>query len=261
MLRAVLGQQDYGAYDDKSNAKPLVAIAVPVSVSITIKPLLATEKFEPAAAQKKLLLRCARLDLSYLGRRAMLRDLSTHVLLNVLTVDAVNYFLEWTACQDQLLACCDPFNIPWVPQLGALAPCGWLVNHSLSYALFAYTHSGTCWERHATLVVAQLVWFFFEMITFSHTYAWERITYYNMSEGHPAKESPFVFGAAEGHPCPERPYFSTWIPIWQDFVYNSVGQLAGWLLFLWMRRRRPGRGCVAHAAPADSDAARPVASR
>ena len=44
-----------------------------------------------------------------------------------------------------------------------------------------------------------------------------------------------LFGAGEGHPCPWRPYFSTWIPIWQDFPYNIAGQLIG-LLYVWLRQ-------------------------
>ena len=230
-MRRAVRERAYAAYRDKSASMPPT---VPVFVSIN--PIgIATAKFDPAAAAEKSLLTRLRSDvLPYLGY---------HMLLNILTVDAINYTLEWTVCQDQLLACCDPFNLPFLTELGALTPCVWLVVHTLAYMHAAYAYAGTSWERHANLAVAQLLWFFFEMLTFSHTYAWEKTTYYNSSEGHPAKESPLVFGAAEGHPCPERPYFSTWIPIWQDFVYNTVGQVAGWLLFVWiMRRRRQSRG-------------------
>ena len=169
--------------------------------------------------------------------------LGYHLLLNILTVDAINYFLEWTACQDQLIACCDPFNIVWLPQLGTLAPCMWLVGHTLAYMNAAYTYAGTSWERHANLAVAQVVWFFFEMLTFSHTYAWERITYYNNSEG---AGSPFnfLFGGADGHPCPERLYF-----------FDVDTHLAGFHL----QYRRPG-GRLAplplHASPQRKDRAR-----
>ena len=229
-MLAALKRRAYATFDDEhasTDSKSEVAVGAPIAVSV--KPIA-----EPAAVQKKSLLNRTRSDfVPYLGY---------HLLLNILTVDAINYFLEWTACQDQLIACCDPFNIVWLPQLGTLAPCMWLVGHTLAYMNAAYTYAGTSWERHANLAVAQVVWFFFEMLTFSHTYSWERITYYNNSEG---AGSPFnfLFGGADGHPCPERPYFSTWIPIWQDFVYNTVGQVAGWLLFVWiMRRRRQSRG-------------------
>ena len=85
-----------------------------VPVFVSINPIgIATAKFDhPAAAAEKSLLRSDVLP--YLGY---------HMLLNILTVDAINYTLEWTVCQDQLLACCDPFNLPFLTELGALTPC------------------------------------------------------------------------------------------------------------------------------------------
>ena len=40
------------------------------------------------------------------------------------------------------------------------------------------------------------------------------------------------------HPCPTNAYFSTWIPIVEDFVYNSVGQALGWWLYARVQKRR-----------------------
>ena len=64
-----------------------------VPVFVSINPIgIATAKFDPAAAAEKSLLTRLRSDvLPYLGY---------HMLLNILTVDAINYTLEWTVCQE-----------------------------------------------------------------------------------------------------------------------------------------------------------------
>ena len=152
-----------------------------------------------------------------------------HLLINLLSVDAVNYFLQWTFCSDELLACCDPLNIAAFTLPAGLGPCGWLVGHTIAYFDAARGWAGLSVRRHANLLACQFIWFFFEMLTFSHTLEWERMVFY-----HGPNATSELFGAGHGHPCAERPYFSTWIPIWQDFPYNTAGQLLG-TLFVWLR--------------------------
>ena len=155
-----------------------------------------------------------------------------HLLVNLVCVDAVNYFLKWAVCGDELLACCDPLNVAAVTLPAKLGPCGWLLGHFIAYFDSARRWAGLSVRRHVTLCVCQLAWFGFEMLTFRHTLEWERLTFYRG----PNATSP-LFQAGHGHPCADRPYFSTWIPIWQDFAYNSAGQLLGALCHARRRSR------------------------
>jgi len=174
------------------------------------------------------------LDWSYIGY---------HLLVNLLTVDAVNYTLELTLCPDVLLACCDPLNVAVISLPAGLGPCGWLVGHTLAYFHAAFAWAGRGWRRHATLLACQLLWFFFEMLTFAHVLAWERLVFYDGAAGthNVTTTTPSLFHADAGHPCASRPYFSTWIPIWQDFPYNCLGQLLGWAAAHWVARERRER--------------------
>ena len=43
------------------------------------------------------------------------------------------------------------------------------------------------------------------------------------------------------HPCPERAYYSTWQPVPEDFVYNTLGHLAGYGYWRWSGSRRKAR--------------------
>ena len=77
-MLAALKRRAYATFDDEhaSDSKSEVAVGAPVAVSVA----------EPAAVQKKSLLNRTRSDfVPYLGY---------HLLLNILTVDAINYFLE-----------------------------------------------------------------------------------------------------------------------------------------------------------------------
>ena len=128
--------------------------------------------------------------------------------------------LEHTLFKDTLLACCDP--LAWVPWPSHLAPNLFLLMHFYYYERAAFTTIRDCGSEavaHVNLAICQVVWFGLEYFTFAHTLQWEQRTLY-LPDGR--------------HPCPERPYYSTWIPIWQDFVYNTAGQLVG--LLLWRRR-------------------------
>ena len=158
-----------------------------------------------------------------------------HIIINVVTVDAINYPLaEVPFCRDRLLACCDPLNAPWFALPMRLSPCGWLVGHTLAYAHAAYMWARESPAQHANLLLCQIVWFFFEMLTFTHTVEWESLVFYEGDE----RARTRLFGAGHGHPCPGRPYFSTWIPIWQDFLYNCLGQLLGYAAVVYVRRQR-----------------------
>lgn len=165
------------------------------------------------------------------GWRSVLRVdfqlLSWHLVLNMICVEAWNLLLESSMCKGILLACCDPFTyVPWpldcIPL--KLGPNVCLLLHFYHYERTAFTYTRACGSEvtaHVNLAICQLAWFAFEYMTFVHTYSLERLTMYT-PEG--------------AHPCPERSgYYSTWIPIWQDFVYNSAGQAVGLLLH---RRRR-----------------------
>lgn len=140
--------------------------------------------------------------------------LFTHIVVNIICVDIWNITLEQTFCNNSLLACCDPLN--WSGSFTfALKPNGWLLGHLLAYAFAGYMYGKVSIVAHANLLLCQITWFFFEYATFLHTYELEKLLHYQNGT----------------HPCPHRSYFSTWIPIWQDFPYNSLGQLFGCLLF------------------------------
>jgi len=155
-------------------------------------------------------------------------------------VDALNYFLEHTFCRDELLACCDPLNhsgpfegIPY-----RLGPNGWLMGHLLAYAFAGYTYGRCSHIAHANLLLCQLAWFLFEYVTYQHTYAWEQLVLYDNGT----------------HPCAERAYYSTWIPIWQDFPYNMLGQLLGGCLYRFRHRAQTGSKGGADADSAQTQA-------
>ena len=144
-----------------------------------------------------------------------LRDLvCAHLVLNMVTVDLINFSLQKTICQNVLLTCCDPFSYIQPSLLGF--PCnGWLVGHLLAYWWTGYYYGKNSLRNHSQLVICQLAWFSFEYCTFVHVWEFEQQKYYPSGT----------------HPCPHNAYFSTWIPIWQDFVYNSIGQCLGWWLY------------------------------
>ena len=140
-----------------------------------------------------------------------------HLTVNMVSVDAWNYAMEFTFCRDVLLACCDPFNKagPFRSIPLKLGPNGWLMGHFLAYTFAGCTYGKWSRVAHANLVLCQIAWFAFEWVTYQHTYAWEQLVFYPNGT----------------HPCPEEAYFSTWIPVWQDFPYNTAGQLLGAMLY------------------------------
>jgi len=158
-----------------------------------------------------------------------------HLIVNVLTVDVWNIGLEHTFCKNELLACCDPFN--WMYFDIAGFPCnGWLVGHWIAYCFAGLTYGKTDLVAHLNLIVCQLGWFWFEYFTYFHTYEWEQDRFYSTTPV-PEGSCRTLELCEKTSPCPTLPYYSTWIPIWQDFVYNTLGQLAGLLLFLLFAKR------------------------
>ena len=143
--------------------------------------------------------------------------LCLHLTVNMVSVDVLNYIMEMTFCSNVLLACCNPFNKagPFRSIPLKLGPNGWLVGHFFAYTFAGCTYGKLSHVVHANLVLCQIAWFTFEWVTYQHTYAWEQLVFYRNGT----------------HPCPSEIYFSTWIPIWQDFPYNTAGQLLGAILY------------------------------
>ena len=147
--------------------------------------------------------------------------LCAHLVVNMLTVDVTNFALSKTICPETLLTCCDPFsNIQ--PMVLGFPVNGWLLGHLIAYWWTGYYHGKNSVSRHAELVLCQVAWYCFEYFSFLHVWDYEREKYY--PDGN--------------HPCPTNAYFSTWIPIVEDFMYNSVGQALGWWLYARVQKRR-----------------------
>ena len=158
-----------------------------------------------------------------------------HLMINVLTVDIINATFERTICVDELLACCDPFNriggyIGWFPVNG------WLIGHYLAYAWAGCFYGNADPVKHFNVALGQVGWFWFEFWTYYHTYQYEQLTYYTKINGTNELGDGvlLVTTSDRKHPCPELPYYSTWIPIWEDFIYNTAGQLTGLAIWIYL---------------------------
>lgn len=161
--------------------------------------------------------------------------LMCHLMVNVLTVDIWNIGLEHTFCKNELLACCDPFNTIHFYVAGF--PCNtWLIGHWVAYCFAGATYGKTDLTAHLNLVLCQLVWFWFEFFTYYHTYEWEQLTYYSQKPV-PLASCRTLEICERTSPCQSEPYYSTWIPIWQDYVYNTLGQFAGMAIFIFLAKR------------------------
>ena len=132
-----------------------------------------------------------------------------HVFINFITVIVCNNALLSTICQDQILSCCDPMNSLWFKLPAHLGPCAWLIGHTIGYFHAAYCWAGSCWKCHLTLIMCQFIWALSETVIFQGVHDSDNLLTCNH----------------------EIVYPSTWQPIWQDFIYNSIGHLGGFILY------------------------------
>ena len=132
-----------------------------------------------------------------------------HVFINFITVIVCNNALLSTICQDQILSCCDPMNSLWFKLPAHLGPCAWLIGHTIGYFHAAYCWAGSCWKCHLTLIMCQFIWALSETVIFQGVHDSDNLLTCNH----------------------EIVYPSTWQPIWQDFIYNSIGHLGGFTLY------------------------------
>ena len=157
-----------------------------------------------------------------------------HLVVNVLSVDVINHGFEHTICQNELLACCDPFN-KWDLWIGWFPINGWLLGHFFAYALAGCFYGKDDPIKQFNVALGQAAWFWFEFWTYRHTYEWEQLTYYKHSNTTHELGDGVLLNEYKKliHPCPDLAYYSTWIPIWEDFIYNSAGQALGY--YLWIK--------------------------
>eukprot|EP00466_Bigelowiella_natans_P001242 jgi/Bigna1/76762/fgenesh1_pg.43_\ len=188
------------------------------------------------------------------------------------TIEPLLYFRVMDQLSDisnnegQLLACCDPFN--W--SITSLFPCCvWLWGHFFAYmysdwllleccldkqflssvaipeaagkfpktekffiiqyvAPTGYSFGKNSTKNHINLLICQLVWFYSEYYTYIGTYR-EEVERYHI---HPE------FGRhTSALPCGNVVYYSTWVPIWEDYIYNTLGQISGYLLFAYYLKK------------------------
>lgn len=157
-----------------------------------------------------------------------------HLMINVLSVDIINATFERTICVDELLACCDPFN-KWDVWIGWFPVNGWLLGHFFAYAVAGCFYAKDDWIRQFNVALGQVGWFWFEFWTYYHTYEWEQLTYYKKSNTTNELGDGVLLNTYKKlvHPCPDLAYYSTWIPIWEDFIYNTAGQVLG--MYIWIK--------------------------
>eukprot|EP00467_Chlorarachnion_reptans_P012614 CAMPEP_0114496028 /NCGR_PEP_ID=MMETSP0109-20121206/5546_1 /TAXON_ID=29199 /ORGANISM="Chlorarachnion reptans, Strain CCCM449" /LENGTH=416 /DNA_ID=CAMNT_0001673263 /DNA_START=159 /DNA_END=1410 /DNA_ORIENTATION=+ len=149
-----------------------------------------------------------------------------HILLNFVTVHVTNHLLMATVCQDQLLACCDPCNWSWTSYVPM---CVWLWGHFFAYMQAGYTYGRKSYSNHINLLICQVAWFYSEYYSYMSVYEKEVKDFHSHPE----------FGRnVKALPCDNVVYYSTWVPIWEDYIYNTLGQFAGYLLFCYVEKRR-----------------------
>jgi len=116
-------------------------------------------------------------------------------------------------------------------------PCnGWLIGHFIAYSFAGATYGKVDLTAHLNLVICQLAWFWFEYFTYQHTYEWEQLKFYS-NEPLPPASCRNLEMCERTSPCTSVPYYSTWIPIWQDYVYNTLGQVVGMAIFIGLAKR------------------------
>lgn len=152
------------------------------------------------------------------------------LIMQVVAVEAVNCTLQATICPatTEPLACCDPMNTyfvtlaSWGPRSAAtsISLNGWLFGHFVFHCYEAYTRGKSSCRAHFNQFLMGFLWYLFEFLVFLHALELEQLRFWRRGD-----DGSLV------SPCPENPYFSTWIPIWQDFYCNWGGQLLGWLLY------------------------------
>mmetsp|Transcript_37808 Transcript_37808/g.63511 ORF Transcript_37808/g.63511 Transcript_37808/m.63511 type:complete len:120 (-) Transcript_37808:89-448(-) len=94
------------------------------------------------------------------------------------------------------------------------------------YSGYSFGKNST--KNHINLLIYQLVWFYSEYYTYIGTYR-EEVERYHI---HPE------FGRhTSALPCGNVVYYSTWVPIWEDYIYNTLGQISGHLLFAYYLKK------------------------
>lgn len=216
------------------------------------EPPLAPRRWRTGA---RTILRLFKLDVPFLARFIVQNLATVYVFIHV--------FESWVCDEGTLVACCSFTNANWLPS-------GWfplnlsLATHTVAYAAKAFSYARADPNKHLNLVYSQFAWFYFMACWYARKYERELDLYVlgevalvdaingtspgltQVAAATPLSTSnrfrPWTGFSLwterhrAGHPCPERAYFSSCMPIWEDFIYNTAGHLCGFFL------HRVGRG-------------------